>query len=136
MAKTLETKDNTGNRAGKLMHLLLRIIAGILIVLILFLAITYVVNAICNRMEKKKIEPYGQSVEVDGKRMNVFIQGNGDQTIVLLPGQGTPSPVLDFKPLIDELSPDYRVVAIEPFGYGLSDGPDKERKTENIVRVL
>lgn len=136
MAKTLETKDNTGNRPGKLMRLLLRIIAGIVIVLILFLAITYVVNAICNRMEKKKIEPYGQSVEVDGKRMNVFIQGNGDQIIVLLPGQGTPSPVLDFKPLIDELSPDYRVVAIEPFGYGLSDGTDKERTTENIVSEI
>lgn len=65
--------------------------------------------------------------------MNVFIQGSGEQTIVLLPGQGTPSPVLDFKLLIDELSPEYKVVAIEPFGYGLSDETEKARTTENIV---
>jgi pimeloyl-ACP methyl ester carboxylesterase len=136
MAKSLETKDDMGNRPGKLGRLFLKIIAGFVIALILFLAITYVVNAICDRIEKKKIEPYGQSVEVDGKKMNVFIQGNGDQTIVLLPGQGTPSPVLDFKPLIDELSPDYKVVAIEPFGYGLSDETEKERTTENIVNEI
>lgn len=136
MAKTLETKDDIGKRPSKFWSILLKIIAGIGIALILFLAITYVVNAICNRIEKKKIEPYGQSVEVDGKKMNVFIQGNGDQTIVLLPGQGTPSPVLDFKPLIDELSTDYKVVAIEPFGYGLSDETDKERTTENIVNEI
>lgn len=136
MAKSLETKDDMGNRPGKLGRLFLKIIAGFVIALILFLAITYVVNAICDRIEKKKIEPYGQSVEVDGKKMNVFIQGNGDQTIVLLPGQGTPSPVLDFKPLIDELSPDYKVVAIEPFGYGLSDETEKERTTENIVSEI
>lgn len=48
-------------------------------------------------------------------------------------GKGTPSPVLDFKLLIDELSPEYKVVAIEPFGYGLSDETEKARKTENIV---
>jgi pimeloyl-ACP methyl ester carboxylesterase len=136
MAKTLETKNDMRNRSGKLGRLLLKIFAGLVIALILFLAITYVANAICDRIEKKKIEPYGQSVEVDGKKMNVFIQGNGDQTIVLLPGQGTPSPVLDFKPLIDELSPDYKVVAIEPFGYGLSDQTDKERTTENIVSEI
>jgi pimeloyl-ACP methyl ester carboxylesterase len=136
MAKTLETKDDMGNRPGKLGRLLLKIIAGFVIALILFLAITYVVNAICNHIEKKKIEPYGQSVEVDGKNMNVSIQGNGEQTIVLLPGQGTPSPVLDFKLLIDELSPDYKVVAIEPLGYGLSDRTEKERTTENIVSEI
>lgn len=65
--------------------------------------------------------------------MNVLIQGDGKETIVLLPGYGTASPVLDFKPLVDELSPYYRVVVIEPFGYGLSDDTDKVRTSQNIV---
>lgn len=68
--------------------------------------------------------------------MNVSIQGDGEQTIVLLPGQGTPTPVLDFKLLIDQLASDYKVVAIEPFGYGLSDRTDKERTSENIVSEI
>ncbi|WP_379139911.1 alpha/beta fold hydrolase [Paenibacillus sp. sgz500992] len=123
----------TGNRIRKKQKLWLKIIGGLLGALVLFMGILFIVNVISNGVEKKKIEPYGQYVNVDGKKMNVFIQGSGEQTIVLLPGQGTPSPVLDFKLLIDELSPEYKVVAIEPFGYGLSDETEKERTTENIV---
>lgn len=52
---------------------------------------------------------------------------------MLIPGFGTGAPALDFKPLIDELSPFYKVVAVEPFGYGLSDETDKERTTANII---
>lgn len=136
MAQTEKVSKNDGTKNGKKRYLLIKIIAGIIVAFILFLGITYVVNVICNGIEKKKIKPYGQHVVVDGKNMNVSIQGNGEQTIVLLPGQGTPSPVLDFKLLIDELTPDYKVVAIEPFGYGLSDRTEKERTTENIVSEI
>jgi pimeloyl-ACP methyl ester carboxylesterase len=37
---------------------------------------------------------------------------------------------------LEELSPYYKVVAIEPFGYGLSDETEKERTTENIVSEI
>lgn len=105
----------------------------ILTVLAVFVASVYVVNLISKEREQGKIEAYGQKVLVDGKHMNVLIQGDGKETIVLLPGYGTASPVLDFKPLVKELSPDYRVVVIEPFGYGLSDDTDKARTSQNIV---
>ncbi|MCU6340031.1 alpha/beta hydrolase, partial [Enterobacter quasiroggenkampii] len=68
--------------------------------------------------------------------MNVLIQGQGEETVVLLPGYGTAAPGLDFKLLIDELSPHYKVVAIEPFGYGLSDKTEKDRSTENMVSEI
>nr|WP_285855949.1 alpha/beta hydrolase [Paenibacillus illinoisensis] len=132
VAKMVEIQT-TGTKSRKKRSLWLKIIGGIAGGLVLCMGIVFVVNAISNGVEKKKIEPYGQYVHVDGKKMNAYIQGEGEQTIVLLPGQGTPSPVLDFKLLIDELSPDYRVVAIEPFGYGLSDETEKERTTENII---
>lgn len=105
----------------------------ILTVLVVFVASVYVVNLISNEREQGKIEYYGQKVLVDGKQMNVLIQGDGKETIVLLPGYGTASPVLDFEPLVKELSPDYRVVVIEPFGYGLSDDTNKVRTSQNIV---
>jgi len=41
--------------------------------------------------------------------------------------------VLDFEPLTSDLARDYRVVVVEPFGYGLSDGTEEERTTANIV---
>ncbi|MDT1121631.1 alpha/beta hydrolase [Bacillus altitudinis] len=117
----------------KLLKIMLIALCTILTVLVVFVASVYVVNLISNEREQGKIEDYGQKVLVDGKQMNVLIQGDGKETIVLLPGYGTASPVLDFEPLVKELSPDYRVVVIEPFGYGLSDDTDKVRTSQNIV---
>ena len=123
-------------RMGKPLIFMLKAIGVIVIAIALFLAIVFIVNIVCNKFEQGKIGSYGQPVTVDGKDMNVFIQGEGEETIVLLPGYGTAAPALDFKPLIDELSPFYKVVVIEPFGYGLSDLTEKERSTENIVSEI
>ncbi|MDG3044725.1 alpha/beta hydrolase [Bacillus sp. B6(2022)] len=117
----------------KLLKIMLIALCTILTVLVVFVSSVYVVNLISKEREQGKIEAYGQKVLVDGKQMNVLIQGDGKETIVLLPGYGTASPVLDFKPLVKELSPYYRVVVIEPFGYGLSDDTDKVRTSQNIV---
>lgn len=125
-----------GTRTSKILNMILKVIGAIIIAIMLFLAIVYTVNLISNKSEQRKIEPYGQLVPVDGKNMNILIQGQGEETVVLLPGYGTAAPALDFKALIDELSPFYKVVMIEPFGYGLSDLTKKERSTENIVSEI
>ncbi|MDQ0208850.1 pimeloyl-ACP methyl ester carboxylesterase [Alkalicoccobacillus murimartini] len=106
---------------------------AIVIVIGLFLAIVFIVNLISSKSEQGKIESYGQLVPVNGEHINVTIEGEGEETVVLLPGYGTAAPALDFKPLIEELSPYYKVVVVEPFGYGLSDYTEKDRTTENIV---
>ncbi|QOS78859.1 alpha/beta hydrolase [Paenibacillus sp. JNUCC31] len=120
----------------KILIILLKIFGAIVIAFALFIATVFIVNVFSNKSEEGKIKPYGQFVAVDGKNMNVLIQGKGEETVVLLPGYGTPAPALDFKPLIDELSPFYKVVVIEPFGYGLSDVTEKERTTENMVSEI
>jgi 2-hydroxy-6-oxonona-2,4-dienedioate hydrolase len=136
MTQTEASNTKNGSRVRKVRNILLKIIGGVVAAILLFLAIVYIANIVSTKSEAKKIQPYGQLVPVDGKKMNVLIQGSGEETIVLLPGHGTASPALDFKPLIDELTPYYKVVAVEPFGYGLSDLTDKERTTDNIVSEL
>jgi len=136
VTQTEEKKEKNGSRAKKIRNIILKILGAIVIAIILFLGIVYITNVISSNSEAKKIEPYGQHVSVDGKNMNVLIQGEGKETIVLIPGFGTAAPALDFKLLIDELSPYYKVVAVEPFGYGLSDATEKERTTENIVSEI
>ncbi|HEY2491325.1 MAG TPA: alpha/beta hydrolase [Paenibacillus sp.] len=116
--------------------IILKSLGAIAILIVLFLAIVFIVNIACNKSEQGKIEPYGQSVTVDGKNMNVLIQGKGEETVVLLPGYGTAAPALDYKPLVEELSPFYKVVVIEPFGYGLSDVSEKERSVDNMVSEI
>ncbi|MDG4818866.1 alpha/beta hydrolase [Micromonospora sp. WMMD956] len=103
---------------------------------VLLLAATSVVNVVATHREAAAITPYGQLVPVAGKRMNVVVSGAGAETIVLLPGLGTAAPALDFQPLIAQLRDSYRVVAVEPFGTGLSDPADTERTAANISREV
>ena len=134
MASGTEVRKST--RTKRVLRILLKVIVAVVIAILLFIAIVYTVNKISSHSEQKRLEPYGQHVSVDGKQMNVFIQGQGEETVVILPGFGTAAPALDFKPLIVELSPYYKVVVIEPFGYGLSDQSEKERSTANIVSEI
>ncbi|MEK4057790.1 alpha/beta hydrolase [Paenibacillus sp. FSL F4-0087] len=138
MSVTQETEKKQSGRSKtkKVLNILLKVFGAIVIVILLFVATVYSVNKISSHSEQKRMETYGQRVSVDGKQMNISIQGKGEETIVLLPGFGTASPALDFKPLISELSPYYKVVVVEPFGYGLSDQTERERSTANIVSEI
>ena len=99
----------------------------------LALATTTIVNAVATTSEEAELQRYGQTVRVDGKDMNVVVSGTAATTIVLLPGLGTASPGLDFAPLVAELDDRFRVVVVEPFGYGLSDQTDVPRTSAAIV---
>lgn len=96
----------------------------------------YIVNQISLRNEASRIEVYGEKIKVFDGTMNVLVEGQGKETIVLLPGYGTASPGLDFKPLSSELKKDYQVVTIEPFGYGLSSGTKRERSAKNMTEEI
>eukprot|EP00833_Pecoramyces_ruminatium_P006499 jgi/Orpsp1_1/1180531/evm.model.c7180000073800.2 len=80
---------------------------------------------------------YSTKVEVDGLFMSVNIAGEqNNQTIVLIPGLGVPAPYLSYKSFTDPLSHDYKVITVEPFGYGLSDNTRKDRTNENMTNEL
>ena len=109
------------------------------LILLSLLLILTVWNLFCGIGEKKQIrqDAYGQTVAVNGKNMVAEIRGTEhDTTIVLLPGLGSVSPVLEFKPLAEELSKQYRVITVEPFGYGLSDLAGTDRTLNAIVNEL
>lgn len=113
------------------------ILVGSLVVIVLFIFIgIYANNKIQLKKETKKIIPYGQEVKVENKSLRVQVTGEGEETMVLLPGYLTGSPVLDFQPLVSELSKEYKVVVVEPFGYGLSDDTNKLRSVENLTSEL
>ena len=95
-------------------------------------------NQICKHLDSRLLpNAYGQAVEVDGKTMVVDIQGaENETTIILLPGSASASPVLEFLPLAEALSQHYRVITIEPFGYGLSDTTNASRDLDTVVKEL
>lgn len=127
------TVDQPHKKKKKWPRILLKTLGIIVGIIALFFITVFAVDKIALRSEAGQIQPYGQTVAVDGKNMNVLIRGEGEETVVLLPGYGTAVPARDFELLIRELESDYRVIAVEPFGYGLSDKTDEERTTANIV---
>ena len=135
MAHRVETvkdkEDNMRKKIFKVMKWILGIILGIAAALLVW-------NFICKKAEQSKIEDaYGKIVEVNGNSMVVDIKGEDNETtIILLPGWGCASPIMEFLPLADMLSEDFRVITIEPFGYGLSDRVGTERKISVIVDEL
>lgn len=127
-------------RKGRFKRVVKRIVKGMLIVIGVITALTivlsvgtYLYNRSCLEKEAKLILHKGQYVEVDGHDMNLLIEGEGDKTLVFLAGAGTPSPILDFKPLTDILKNDVKVVIIEKFGYGYSDEMDGDRTVDVIM---
>ncbi len=113
-----------------------RVIGIVLLVVLALLLLWAGVSRVLSSAEQKQTPQEGSFVTAYDGKMNVSTRGEGSQTIVLMPGLGTASPVLDFAPLMDMLAENYRVVIAEPFGYGWSELTHRERSAENIVEEL
>ena len=105
----------------------------IFVVLILFLGGTFGFHQLSLQKESKLFMPIGKKVVVNGHQMNVYIKGEGSETIVFLSGAGIASPILDFKNLTDSLSKKYKVVIVERAGYGYSEDSNQSR---DVMEVL
>lgn len=103
-------------------------------ILLLIITTSYIIHQIQLAQEDKLFTPTGKKVEINGHQMHVYVEGNGEETLVFMSGGGTSSPVLDFKSLYSLLSDNYRVVVVEKAGYGFSDMTDSERDIDTILQ--
>ena len=101
--------------------------------ILLFLGATFIFHRIRLEKEQASLTPVGQQVLVNGHQMNVYVEGDGPDTIVILSGAGIASPILDFKNVSDSLSKKYKVVIVERAGYGYSDDSNQSR---DVMEVL
>ena len=106
---------------------------GFLSFILLFLGATFIFHRISLLKEQASLTPVGQTVLVNGHQMNVYVEGDGPETIVFLSGAGIASPILDFKNVSDSLSKKYKVVIVERAGYGYSDDSNQSR---DVMEVL
>ena len=106
---------------------------GLLSFILLFLVGTFIFHRISLEKEKASLTPVGQTVLVNGHKINVYVEGDGPETIVFLSGAGIASPILDFKNLTDSLSKNYKIVVVERAGYGYSEDSNQSR---DVMEVL
>ncbi len=111
------------------------LLAIVLLVIIFLIGTTIWNKAICLQ-EDKILNQVGTKVDANGVNIRTCVTGNGEKTIVLLSGLGTPSPIIDFKPLAEKLSTSYRVVTLEYTGYGLSEDANVDKSNKAIVEEI
>lgn len=132
MEKNL-AKGKNASKAKKVF----KIIGKILLVIIGLLIVAFVAGTIIqHNISKKNLAKYegyyGEYYETANGRINYTVIGEGEETIVILPGLGSASPHYDFTELVDYFDDDYKVIVVEPLGYGLSDETTVDRTTDNI----
>ena len=106
---------------------------GFISFILLFLVATFIFHCISLEKERASLNPMGKTVLVNGHKMNVYVEGDGPETIVVLSGAGIASPILDFKNLTDSLSKNYKIVVVERAGYGYSDDSNHSRDVMEIL---
>ncbi|WP_010271756.1 alpha/beta fold hydrolase [Paenibacillus senegalensis] len=110
------------------------------LIIVLVLVLLGIVGSIYQEQSKQaeliQYPPLGKMVEVEGKQMHVYVQGEGDVTIVLASGHGTENPYVDFYPLHEKLSEQAKVVIYDRFGYGWSDKTSVPRDIDTITQEL
>ncbi len=111
-----------------------KVFRAIPILLLVFLLVLFIYNRVMLRAEEPLREPLGQMVEVDGHKMSIYTEGKGEHTLVFMAGSAIPLPILEYKPLYNLLSDDYRIVVIERFGYGFSEVTDGDRSFATMLR--
>lgn len=116
-------------KAKKIKKVVIIVLAAFIIVLVGI----YINHRIQLKKEEELRTPLGEMVEVGGHQMSVYVEGDGDNTIVFMSGGGTCSPILDFRSLYSTLSDDYKIVVVEKFGYGFSDVVDEDRNIDSIL---
>lgn len=124
----MKTKKKNPIKVIGLVLLVLVIICALFIVGLHF----YDISSL--KKESELIHQRGQLVEIDGKNMNIYIEGSGEKELVFMAGANTPAVIYDFKPLYNLLSDEYKIVVIEKFGYGYSDDIDSDRSLSTMLR--
>lgn len=127
------------SKGKKIFKRILKVIKIIIYILLSIILLYVLLNFSLSLYEKSQLSSYnyGEKIDVNGHKMNVVIDGEkNNQTIVFLNGYIVPSPYLHYKPFTKDLSKDYKIITLEPFGYGLSDTVDEERTVDNVVSEL
>lgn len=131
------------NTKPKKPHKILKTILKIIGILLLLDVVTVVVLSIRHSVKCKKdraffADAYGEYyTTANGDRMNyTAFDSTAEDVLVMLPGYGEGSPRYEYDTLAKKLSDDYKVIVVEPLGYGLSDVTTQPRTVENYCSEL
>ncbi|MBU3174610.1 alpha/beta hydrolase [Clostridium estertheticum] len=108
--------------------------ALICIVVILLIGFSY--EKIGEYNDAKKYSPVGKMVTVNNHKINVYIKGKGNVTVVFSAGLSTPSAYADMYPLYNEISKYTKTIVYDRPGHGWSEVTDVPRDIDSITEEM
>ena len=125
----LSIKSNKTNKPVKLKF---KILFSILILLLA--GIIY--EQISEYADSKEYQPVGKLIQIDGHKMHIWTEGNGDKTVIFGVGYQMPTGYVDFYPLYSEIARHARVAVYDRPGYGWSDTAGTPRDIDTIAEEI
>ncbi|MFJ7183257.1 alpha/beta hydrolase [Lysinibacillus xylanilyticus] len=83
--------------------------------------------------ESELLDTKGTLVEVDHQKINVYTEGDGQDTYVFMAGSGVAAPIYEMKGLYSKFSKENKIAVIERTGYGYSDVSKDERDIDMML---
>lgn len=80
-------------------------------------------------LENKK----GKLIDFNGKKINVYSEGNGADTFVFMAGSAVAAPMYELKSLYRKFSKEDKIAVVERAGYGYSDVFNDDRDIDVIL---
>jgi len=138
MEVIMKTHDSGGRqrKPRRIRKILLLAVLAVVALNVILLLTGTVLEATVFEKQLRSLRPYGRLVETENGRIHLTAAGNGEKTVVILPGLGVALPCAEFGPLMRVLSESYTAVTVEYFGTGFSDGTDSPRTSRNYVEEV
>jgi len=113
----------------------LKLLAVLFVAVVLFVSlIAFVYDKYQSHKESALLEGKGTLVDFNGKKINVYHEGSGEETYVFMPGSGIAAPLYELKGLYTKFSQDNKIAVVERAGYGYSDVFDDGRDIDTILK--
>lgn len=104
-------------------------------ILILLLA-GIIYEQISEHIDSEKYQPVGKLIQINGHKMHIWSEGNGDKTVIFGVGYQMPTGYVDFYPLYSEIAKQTRVAVYDRPGYGWSDTAGTPRDIDTITEEI
>ncbi|WP_440603544.1 alpha/beta fold hydrolase [Bacillus sp. GB_SG_008] len=119
------------------MRKLFKVLKHIFVILIAFILLVSVSVFIYHNYQLSKeaalIKNEGTLINFNNKKINVYNEGNDEDTYVFMSGSGIAAPVYELKGLYSKFSKENKIAVIERAGYGYSDVFHDDRDIDTIL---
>ncbi|QCR33430.1 alpha/beta hydrolase [Lysinibacillus sp. SGAir0095] len=117
----------------KILEILKKLIVWFIAIILLVVVSVCIYHNVQLSKESKLLKGEGAIVQINSKNLNVYHEGDGEDTYVFMSGSGIAAPVYEMKGLYSKFSKENKIAVVERAGYGFSDVFDDDRDIDTIL---